>query len=295
MVTMAIDPPGARAFLTTHGRLLDRRRLDHLLGIGSPGAVLAALDGYRNVDGGYGWGLEPDLRAPESQPAAAMQALEIFAEATPPSEAIRSLFDWLERHTLAQGALPFAFPIENSQGCAPFFVGVDASVASLMMTAQVAAPAQRLVTRHPALADHPWPARASAYCVETIAAMTAPPHAYELLFALRFLDVVAGAADAESLIDHLGSFLPEGGSLPVEGGADDERLHPLDFCPRRSGRLRRLFSDEIMAADRIRLERLQEPDGGWPVDFHSYSPAATLEWRGLATVAAVAVLASDAG
>ena len=31
-------------------------------------------------------------------------------------------------------------------------------------------------------------------------------------------------------------------------------------------------------------------DGGWRVDFASYSPAAALEWRGYATVRAVSVL-----
>ena len=53
--------------MAAHGRVLDRRRLELLEG-GDPAAVLAALDGYRNPDGGYGWGLEPDLRAQESQP-----------------------------------------------------------------------------------------------------------------------------------------------------------------------------------------------------------------------------------
>ena len=39
-----------------------------------------------------------------------------------------------------------------------------------------------------------------------------------------------------------------------------------------------------------RLERAQQSDGGWPVDFDSYSPAAALEWRGYTTVNAIATL-----
>jgi hypothetical protein len=78
---MSIDLPAAVAFLGTHGRVLDRRRLELLVHGGDPTAVLAALDGYRNLDGGHGWGLEPDLRSPESQPAGAMHALEVLAEA----------------------------------------------------------------------------------------------------------------------------------------------------------------------------------------------------------------------
>jgi hypothetical protein len=71
---MSIDLPAAVAFLATHGRVLDRRRLELLIHGGDPTAVLAAPDGHRNLDGGYGWGLEPDLRSPESQPAGAMHA-----------------------------------------------------------------------------------------------------------------------------------------------------------------------------------------------------------------------------
>jgi hypothetical protein len=47
--------------------------------------VLAALRAYRNPDGGYGQGLEPDLRAPESQPAAAWHAFEVFADIAEPA------------------------------------------------------------------------------------------------------------------------------------------------------------------------------------------------------------------
>ena len=77
---MTPDLTAATAFMATHARLLDRRRFELLCGRGEPTEVLAALDGYRNSDGGYGWGLEPDLRSPESQPAGALHALEVFAE-----------------------------------------------------------------------------------------------------------------------------------------------------------------------------------------------------------------------
>jgi hypothetical protein len=43
----------------------------------------------------------------------------------------------------------------------------------------------------------------------------------------------------------------------------------------------------VIEAELDRLERQQKDDGGWSVDFASYSPAAALEWRGYATVQAV--------
>src|SRR5690606_13853442 len=77
---MGLDLAAAAAFMARHARVLDRRRFEFLLGSTSADAVSAAVDAYRNPDGGYGWGIEPDLRAPESQPAGALHALEAFAD-----------------------------------------------------------------------------------------------------------------------------------------------------------------------------------------------------------------------
>jgi hypothetical protein len=64
----------------------------------------------------------------------------------------------------------------------------------------------------------------------------------------------------------------------------------LDLAPRPNGPARRLFTDHIVTAELERLAARQQPDGGWTVDFHSSSPAASLEWRGYATVAAVTAI-----
>lgn len=39
-----------------------------------------------------------------------------------------------------------------------------------------------------------------------------------------------------------------------------------------------------------RLAALQQPDGGWVVDYLQISPAGSLDWRGHATVRAVDIL-----
>lgn len=53
---MEIDLDAAVSFVATRGRIIDRRRPQFLPDGGSPTTVLAALDAYRNPDGGYGWG-----------------------------------------------------------------------------------------------------------------------------------------------------------------------------------------------------------------------------------------------
>ena len=76
----------------------------------------------------------------------------------------------------------------------------------------------------------------------------------------------------------------------VEGGAASEKLRPLDLSPEPGSPSRRLFEKQVIEADLARLARLQQADGGSTVDFETSSPTAELEWRGYATVAAVAIL-----
>lgn len=67
-------------------------------------------------------------------------------------------------------------------------------------------------------------------------------------------------------------------------------MRPLDFVPYPDRPSRSLFAPEVVAAELRRLDEQQQDDGGWKVDFASYSPAAELEWRGYTTVKAVSIL-----
>jgi hypothetical protein len=276
---MSVDLKRAAAFLAGHGRVLDRRRFELLVGQGNPEAVLAAVDGYRNADGGYGWGLEPDLRAGESQPAGALHAFEVFAEVGPvTTPRAKELCDWLDEVTRQDGGLPFALPVKDPTGCAPFWAQADPTVSTLQSTAFAAGMAHRVAKHDPAVAKHSWLARATGYCTEAIAAMEKQPHAIELSFAVKFLDAVGD----KELLTRLGRFVPADGLVPVAGGSEGETLRGLDFAP--------VVSEEVIEAELDRLESRQLEDGGWTVDFASFSPAAALEWRGYATVMAVSTL-----
>src|SRR5829696_9134874 len=76
---MPIDIAAAETFVLANARLLDRHRLAALLHGAPVAPVLDALRAYRNPDGGFGHALEPDVRAPESEPAAVLHALEVLA------------------------------------------------------------------------------------------------------------------------------------------------------------------------------------------------------------------------
>jgi hypothetical protein len=295
---MTVDVGAAADFLASSARVLDRRRFDLLFGnddVGNGDAVLAALDGYRNVDGGYGWGLEPDLRSRTSQPGGALHAFEALADLAPvASRRAVELCDWLGAVTLPDGGLPFAVPIPDPAACAPFWANADSGTSSLQITAVVAAVAHRVAAADPAVAGHPWLARATGYCLRAVRELGDEPHAMVLAFAAQFLDAAAPAfPDAARLVEALRPHVPETGVLHVAGGAEDEFMRPLDFAPLPGGPGRSLFADAVVEAELQRLASGQQPDGGWPVDFGSFSPAAALEWRGHRTVQALAVLRAN--
>jgi hypothetical protein len=290
--SMGVDLSRAASFLAGHGRLLDRRRLELILGEAEPDAVLAALDGYRNADGGYGWGLEPDLRAPESQPGGALHAFEVFENIAPAtSPRATELCDWLDSVTLPDGGLPFALPVADASACAPFWAEADHTVSTLHSTAFCAGAALRVAAHDPAVAAHPWLARASQYCFDAIDALDSAPHAIALSFVVRFLDAAYERyPEAPPLLARLGRFVPDTGLVPVEGGSEGETMRALDFASVPGSPASALLHADVIAAELDELAANQQDDGGWTVDFASYSPAAALEWRGYMTVDAVLTL-----
>jgi hypothetical protein len=70
----------ARAFLFEYGRPLDRERFRFHFESGSGEAVVVELARFQNADGGFGHGLEPDLRAGASSAIATSQAFRLLRE-----------------------------------------------------------------------------------------------------------------------------------------------------------------------------------------------------------------------
>jgi hypothetical protein len=292
---MTVDLSAAAAFMATHARVLDRRRFELLTapaGRADPRGVLGALDGYRNPDGGYGWGLEPDLRSPESQPGAALHAFEALADIAPAADP-RSVqvCDWLESVTLPDGGVPFALPQTVAAGTAPWWRDADTGASSLQITAVTAATAWRVAAHDPAVAGHPWLERATRYCLDAIAALDQAPPAHILAFSVQLLDAVDDVhPEAAGLLKRLAAYIPADGRVHVEGGTAEEAMRPLDFTPDPGRPARELFAPEVVEADLDRLAALQQDDGGWTVDYAVISPVGALEWRGHATVRAVDLL-----
>ena len=279
-----------RDFVISNARLLDRRRMELAVGGGDPDATLAVLAGYRNSDGGFGWGLEPDSRAPVSQPVAALHAFEVFEEVAPATSPLAvGLLDWLDAVALDGGAIPFALPGGASAGSAPMWGTADTRSPSLHMTCVVLGIAHRVARHDPEVAAHGWLRRATDWAMAEIAGLEGPRQVIEFRYVLQLLD----ALEAREELARLGAHLPADGTLAVTGGKPNEAMRPLDFAPEPGRPIRELFDSRTIETDLDRLAAEQHDDGGWDVDWAHWSPAGGLEWRGWATVRAVRILRAN--
>lgn len=290
-------PPGVRVadaeeFVYTHGRLLERRRVDLLLHGGGTEGVLAALGAYRNPDGGFGHGLEPDVRSPKSEALSTLAALDLLAGwdlAEHPW--VRSGLEWVASTSGLDGSVPFVTEASLGWPHAPW---VQPGPGGSHLTYGFAAAA--LLTGF----SGGWAEAASDWCRLRLSrrATSGVLPAYEAKYALRFLaaDGLRTESADSPILAALRERMSADGSLPVEGGAEDESIHAVDLVhqpwtvPFPSDLLGGLVPAAVMSRDRRWLASAQEADGGWSVEWPAWSPAPGLEWRAIRTVGALEML-----
>jgi hypothetical protein len=284
MATTAPNLARATDFMWRTARLLERRRYVYLFLDGGRQAVAEALRPYQNTDGGFGNGLEPDVRAPLSQPVPTWMALGILDETgdfTDPM--VTQICDYLPSITTAEGGVPFVLPSVRGYPRAPWWEPEDQPTASLNPTAAIAA----LLYKHGV--QHTWLSTATAYCWSQIDALdqTSP---YEMRAVLPFLDFVPDRKRAEDTFARIGPKILEQKLVALTPTTEDDTHTPLNFAPRPESLARRLFSDDTIEASLDTLASAQQEDGGWPINWLAWNPAAALEWRGVATIVALVTL-----
>jgi hypothetical protein len=278
-----IDLPTARTFIASHGRLLDRSRFAMLADGDPPDAVVRALAAYANDDGGFGRALEPDVRDAASQPIAVLAAFEVLEEAGAGDHPLAfAALDWLGTVTGDDGGLPFLLPSAAEAPHAPFLTPSEGS--SFHMTAAVTAAALRLSDE---VRAHPWVVRATAFCWEHLPGEGA--FAYELKYALEFLDAVPEPDRAAAALDALRPLFPRDRGLAVTGGTSGEELG-LHVLAARPGRSRTLFDPDAVERALDAHVAAQREDGGWDFEWLAWNPAVAWEWRGRLTADAVALV-----
>jgi hypothetical protein len=278
---MPVQIHSAEQFVLANARLLDRHRLAVLLHGAPVQPVLDSLRAYRNPDGGFGHALEPDVRAPDSEPAAALHALEVFADIGKLDDPmVADAAAWVANVADPDGGVPFVLPTAAAYPHAPWMVPSDGGSHLTFALAGILWEAG---------SNEPWLRRATEWCWAKLERLD-ELSAYFVKFALDFLDRVPDETRAREAVEKLRSRIDADGSIRVPGGTENERLTPLTLSERPGGRSRALFTDDQIEAELVRLEQRQQDDGGWTFDWLAWSPGQSVEWRGGMTLRALATL-----
>ena len=282
-------------------RVLDRRRFRRLFEDGpilGSAPVRDAVAAYRNDDGGFGHALEPDCRAPGSQPAAVEMALRMLNESDAWDEdLVRGACDWLTVVAPAEGGAAFVEATLAGWPHAPWWVPEEGHPASLVATGMITG------TLHARGVSHPWLDRATEVMWTKMATLTgghggttvlAPPAgAYEMFGVLGFLQHVPDRDRAREVFGRVGPLILERKLVALDPEAAGEVHGVLDLAPEPDSLARSLFDDVTVKAHLDHLAQAQREDGGWTFNWPAWSPAAELDWRGFLTVDALRVLRAN--
>jgi len=285
----------AEQFVWLTARVLEQRLFAYHFLRGAPDAVEAALDAYRNEDGGYGHALEPDLRGPVSQPLHTAHALRVLdAVGRCGGQRVERVCRYLTSVSTADGALPAVHPSQRGYPAAPFVPVVDDPPSDLLATGPVVG----LLHRNEVW--HAWLFRATDFCWQAVENLE-KSHPYEVQAAVAFLDCVPDRPRAQAAADRLGRLVREQrlvalnperlDAYPVAPGyAPGEHHFPHDFAKSPASLARAWFTDEEMARSLDHLAAEQQPDGGWPVRRRRWAPVPALEARPMVTIEALRTL-----
>jgi hypothetical protein len=281
---MPIDVFAAgREFILRNGRLLERRVFATVFEGAPADGVVDALRGYRNPDGGFGHGLEPDTRCPASLPIYVERALDAFhAAGVNDDPMIPAACDWLASIAAPDGAVPLAFPVIEQYPRAEHWTEWT-YVPSLNPTAGILARLRQLDVRHP------WMERATEWCFAKLETGF-DEDAHALGEALEFLATTPDRERAAAIAPRVPEWLVNLRWFRADPFDPGYGQTPLHLAPAPDGPWSHLFDAKTIEGHLDRLERDQQPDGGWAITWEPPSAAAALEWRGIETLRALRTL-----
>ncbi|GAB2526912.1 hypothetical protein HNR10_001116 [Nocardiopsis aegyptia] len=272
----------AEHFAMRNARLIDRQRFAHLFQNGPTAPIRSALAAYRNLDGGYGNGLDPDLRGHASQPAATVIALHYLDELGPiPPHLGHGICQYLAGAGDADGGVPPVLPTVRHSEAAPWYLHATDFSAQLGITA--------LITGylHKSHISHPWRDAATAYCwkhIDTLAWTN--PH--EAVGVCTFLQYVDDRQRAIQAINRLSTMIRA--VIDVHPRTTGRVHTPLDLATNPQHIARPLFTDAEIERSLDVFERQQRPDGGWDALWDHWDPTATTEHEGMRTIQRLRIL-----
>jgi hypothetical protein len=271
-------------FIWENARHLERAIFTYRFQEGSPGRIVDILQTYQNEDGGFGYALEPDLRASESQPLFVEFGLKtLYESGLRAPELAYPACEYLSRLSALDKGIPTLVPssqeypraehMDNPSWLEPSMDRLAGLVGLLSWQG----------------VEHPW-LESALPAVARFAAQERIEDAHTLSTTFILVESLSEGDHKESLFQKLARDLLEADYFCAHAPTEGYCLTPLDFAPGPNSYARRLFTENQIEGHLDELEAKQAGDGGWPIAWQPPSEAAVYEWRALKTINALTIL-----
>ncbi len=280
----------ARDFVLTNARMIERRLFQFYFENAGPEGVFHAVYAYRNSDGGFGHGMEPDTASPESQPLFGIMALETLDEVGYLTKEIilNDFMPYFESITTEKGGIPWMLRPKSIYPCEGHFKTVK-EWAALSTTA----PLLGILEKYQV--DIPWMRKAEQFVWSEFERIK-DKHIFCYLCVprwLTFLNHTKNQDKAKKTINDLKKWIPQKGVI-CEDKSDDGwglygKPHSLNYATSPENILFSLFTKETIESDLKELIGRQKEDGRWDT-WYGISEGTKLEWAGIQTLWVLNVL-----
>ncbi len=257
------------SFVGAQGRALDRALLAYYFEDGSAEGVFAALASYQNDDGGFGHGLEPDLRTPASSVIATTVAFQHFRSLGAPAvhPVVRKAIAYLRNaYDASRQVWPIIPPEVENAPHAPWwdYAGSEAGFGGFLVNPRVeivgylhdysaAVPAELLETLTAAVFEH----------------LDSLPDEMEMHDLICFVSLAETAALPQSDRDRIWQKVAraaETGMAREPAQLTGYVLRPLYVVSTPESPLADRFAEEVSMNLDFEIEQ-QGPDGAWMPSF----------------------------
>ena len=280
----------ARDFILTNARMIERRLFEFHFENGNKEGVFHAVYAYRNADGGFGHGMEPDTASPESQPLFSIMALETLDEIGYLTKEIilNDFMPYFEKITTDKGGIPWMLQPTSDYPCAGHFKTVK-EWAALSTTA----PLLGILEKYDI--EIPWMRKAEQFVWKEIDRIQ-EKHVFCYLCVprrLQFLQHTKSKDKVEKALKDLKNWILADGVLckdrSDEGWGLYGKPHSLNYAPAPESMLNSIFPEEMINADLNELIKRQDSDGRWNT-WYGLSEGMKLEWAGIQTLWTLKIL-----
>jgi len=282
----------AKGFIYENARLIDRRRFEYFFENGSAEAVLTALRGYQNEDGGFGNALEPDIRCPHSQPVATEVALLIMDSiGTYDQEILNGIISYLQKLALKQtGGFPQAMRTLNAYPHAPWWTTERDENASLNPTGSIMGYLYKQNVRTD-FYEAEWFMQSAAYVWKQMEHVNQTDY-HDVIQCINFLEHAPYREQRDHYIKRIDEWLSDTDLIERDPQAEGYVHKVLDWAPAVDSYCTKFISEAEFELHLKHLVQGQQPDGGWSISWPTVSPMCELEWRGWITVERLRTLRS---